>query len=161
MSEIEIEGLTIIKGIEKIQEGALFRSLSFDETRMLASICRLVQVSGGTIIIEENSLGQGLFLVVEGEVEVLKGEGDDRKTLALLTAGELFGEMSLIEDGLTSTSVVARTDTRLLRIDKLDLEHLMETNDRLAARINRSFCLVLSERLRRADQKLKEVNING
>lgn len=161
MSEIEIEGLTIISGIEKIQEGELFRSLSFDETRMLADICSLVDVHDGDIVIEENSIGRALYLVVDGEVEVFKGQGEDRKEIAVLRPGELFGEMSLIEDRLTSTSVSSRGNTRLLRVDKLKLEQLMEKNDRLAAKINRSFCVVLSERLRKANQKLKEVDVNG
>lgn len=156
MSEIEIEGLTIVNGIEKIQECYLFKWLSFEETRMLASICNLIYKNDGEIIIEENSIGQGLYLVVKGEVKVFKGEGETAKTLAILKPGEIFGEMSLIEDMVTSSSVSAIGETQLLKIDKRDLEQLMNENDAFAAKVYRSFCMVLSERLRKANQKLKE-----
>lgn len=155
MSEIEIEGLTIVSGIEKIQEGFLFKGLSFEETRMLAGICKLVNKSDGEIIIEENSIGQGLYLVVKGQVKVFQGEGASEKILAMLKAGEIFGEMSLIEDMLTSSSVSSAGEAQLLKIGKRDLEKLMEDNSVFTAKIYRSFCIVLSERLRRANQKLK------
>jgi CRP-like cAMP-binding protein len=161
MSDIEIEGLTSIEGIEKIQDSFLFRGLSFDETRILAGICKTIEKKDGEVIIEENSPGQALYLIVSGEVIVLKGEGDQKKSLAVLKTGEIFGEMSLIEDSFTSSSVVSKGVTRLLTIDKRDLEQIMEDNDLFAAKIYRSFCIALSERLRKANQKLKEVDAHG
>jgi CRP-like cAMP-binding protein len=161
MPDYEIDGLTVVKGIEKIQESSLFVGLSFDETRLLANICRPVFRKDSEIIIEENSIGQELYLVVKGEVRVFKGEAGNEKTLSILKPGEMFGEMSLIEDMLTSSSVVAIGDTQLLMIDKKDLEKLMAGNDQIAAKIYRSFCIVLSKRLREANQKLKEVSSDG
>jgi CRP/FNR family cyclic AMP-dependent transcriptional regulator len=161
MSEIKIEGLTIVDGIEKLQDCFLFKGLSFEETRMLANICKPVHKSDGDIIIEENSLGQGLYLIIKGKVNVFREESGTKKTLAILEAGEIFGEMSLIQDMLTSASVSAIGETALLKIDKIDLEQLMESNHLFAAKIYRSFCIVLSERLRKANQKLKEVNPDG
>jgi CRP/FNR family cyclic AMP-dependent transcriptional regulator len=160
MSEIEIEGLTIVDGIEKLQDCFLFKGLSFEETRMLANICKPVHKNDGDIIIEENALGQGLYLIIKGKVKVFRGEGE-KKTLAILEAGEIFGEMSLIEDMLTSASISSVGKTDLLKIDKRDLEQLMESNHLFAAKIYRSFCIVLSKRLRKANQKLKEVNPDG
>jgi CRP/FNR family transcriptional regulator len=161
VSEIEIEGLTIIDGIEKLQEGFLFRGLSFEETRMLAGICRLLKKKNGEIIIEENSIGQGLYLIVKGKAKVFKGDGGVESTLAILGPGEIFGEMSLIEDALTSSSVSSVGETQLLKIEKRDLERLMNENDRFSSKIYRSFCIVLSERLRKANQKLKQAGTDG
>jgi CRP-like cAMP-binding protein len=161
MSEIEIEGLTIVNGINKIQECFLFKGLSFEETRMLASICKPIIKSDSDIIVEENSLGQGLYLVVKGKVQVFRGKDETKRTLATLKDGETFGEMSLIEDMLTSASVTSIGETQLLKIDKRDLEQLMDKNHLFAAKIYRSFCIVLSERLRKANQQLEEEKANG
>jgi CRP-like cAMP-binding protein len=161
MSEIEIEGLTIVNGINKIQECFLFKGLSFEETRMLASICKPIIKSDSDIIVEENSLGQGLYLVVKGKVQVSRGKDETKRTLATLKDGETFGEMSLIEDMLTSASVTSIGETQLLKIDKRDLEQLMDKNYLFAAKIYRSFCIVLSERLRKANQQLEEEKANG
>jgi CRP-like cAMP-binding protein len=161
MSDIEVNGLTVVNGIERLQECFLFKWLSFDETRTLASICKLINKSDGEIIIEENSPGEGLYLIVNGEVEVFHGEDNTKRTLATLKSGEIFGEMSLIEDMLTSSSVVAVGNIKLLKIGKNDLEKLMDSNDRFAAKIYRCFCFALSERLRKANQKLLKVDTNG
>ena len=157
MSGMEVEGLTIIEGIEKIQEGLLFRGLSFDETRMVARISELVEKRDGDTIIEEHAIGEGLYLIVSGAVRVLHEE----KTLSELGEGELFGEMSLIDDVLTSARVVAVGDARLLKIAKLDLDRLMKEEGRLATKIYRSFCMVLADRLRRADSMMRGADDNG
>lgn len=157
MSGLEIEDLTIVEGIEKIQEGLLFRGLSFDETRMVARISELVEKRDGDTIIEENAIGEGLYLIVSGAVMVLHEE----KTLSELGVGELFGEMALIDDVLTSARVVAVGDVRLLKIAKLDLDRLMKEEDRLATKIYRSFCMVLADRLRKADRMMRGVGDNG
>jgi CRP-like cAMP-binding protein len=157
MSGMEVEDLTIIEGIEKIQEGLLFRGLSFDETRMVARISELIEKRDGETIIEENAIGEGLYLIVSGAVRVLH----ERKILSELGEGELFGEMSLIDDVLTSARVVAVGDARLLKITKLDLDRLMKEKDRLATKIYRSFCMVLADRLRKADRMMRGVDDNG
>lgn len=161
MSDLKIEGLSTVQGIEKLQDCFLFKGLTFEETRMLANICRSLAKADGDIIIEENSIGQGLYLVVKGEAEVLQGGSSSGKTLAVLKPGDIFGEMSLIEDMLTSSSVRAKGKTMLLKIDKIELERLMDNHNVFASKIHRSFCVVLSERLRKANRKLEEVDTNG
>lgn len=155
MPEIEIDGLTIVKGAEKLQDSFLFRELSYDEAQLLAGICRPFAVNPGDFVIEEQSIGQGLYLIVSGSLKVFKGIGKEEKYLATLGPGEIFGEMSLIEDCLTSSNVVAESETELLMIRKSELENLIARNERFAAKIYRSFCKVLSERLRRADVRIR------
>ena len=67
--------------------------------------------------------------------------------------GELFGEMSLIEDDLTSASVVADGEVDLLIIRREDFEGLMEGDRELALRVYKTFCHILSERLRRTSEE--------
>jgi CRP/FNR family transcriptional regulator, cyclic AMP receptor protein len=158
---MDIESLTIIKGIEKIQEYSLFKGLSFEETRILANICRLVNKHEGEIIIEENSVGNAMYLILEGEAIVFQGESDPRRKVAILKPGEIFGEMSLIDDVLTSSSVAPIGEMQLLKINKGDLAKLMRANDRIAAKIYRSFCMVLADRLRKTTRRISEEQVNG
>jgi CRP-like cAMP-binding protein len=65
----------------------------------------------GTAIIREGDAGQGLFVILLGEVEILRRDPAGRdKTVAKLGAGEVFGEMSLLGD--TPTSATVRTLSR-------------------------------------------------
>ena len=141
-------------GSDLLQDTFLFRNLNFGEAQALSRLCHYERRKKGEVIIEEGSLGQALYLVQSGRVKVLKGEGDEREVVAELGPAELFGEMSLIEDALTSASVAADTDVELLVIRRAEFETLLAENGSLALKIYKSFCRTLSERLRRTSREL-------
>jgi CRP-like cAMP-binding protein len=90
----------------------------FDHQQQLDFIRRFegLDVAPGTVIIRENDVGQGLFVILLGEVEVVRTndiEGQEG-ALARLQAGDVFGEMSLLDDRPTSATVRAVTPTTLL-----------------------------------------------
>jgi serine/threonine-protein kinase len=70
-----------------------------------------VSFKAGDKIISEGEKGETAFLIVSGSVEVSLGKGAQEKILATLNAGEVFGEMCLIEPGPRSATVRARIDT--------------------------------------------------
>jgi len=141
-------------GSEMLQDTFLFRNLNFGEAQALSGLCHYERRRQGEVLIEEGGLGQALFVIQSGHVKVLKGEGKQAEELAVLGPSELFGEMSLIEDSLTSASVVADTDVELLVIRRLDFEKLLSENESLALKVYKSFCRTLSERLRRTSTEL-------
>jgi len=69
-----------------------------------------VKLRAGDTIISEGEDGNTAFLIVSGSVEVSVGKEAKAKTVATLTAGDVFGEMSLIEAGPRSATVKALTD---------------------------------------------------
>jgi CRP-like cAMP-binding protein len=90
----------------------------FDHQQQMDLIRRFegIDVAPGTIIIRENEVGQGLFVILLGEVEVVRtnyveGQGG---VVARLHAGEVFGEISLLDDSPTSATVRAVTPTSIL-----------------------------------------------
>jgi CRP-like cAMP-binding protein len=73
------------------------------------------QVEAGTVIIREGEAGQGLFVILLGEVEVTRHEGGvEEQKVARLASGELFGEMSLLADTPTTATVRALAPTTIL-----------------------------------------------
>jgi CRP-like cAMP-binding protein len=90
----------------------------FDHQQQMDLIRRFegVDVAPGTVIIRENEVGQGLFVILLGEVEVVRAndiEGPEG-TVARLRAGDVFGEMSLLDDSPTSATVRALTPATIL-----------------------------------------------
>jgi CRP-like cAMP-binding protein len=154
--EISID-LPMSPGADLLQRVPLFRTLGFEETLSLAGITHLEKRGEGAPILEQDSLGAALFIIKEGRVAVRRREhtGEVRE-LAVLREGELFGEMSLIEDQLVSADVVALTPVELLCLPRRDFELLLEKNPALAAKIYRSFCRSLSDKLRKANTRLAE-----
>jgi CRP-like cAMP-binding protein len=163
---MELEGFKAIEGIELVQKTALFRRLSFEETNRLAAIAEAIDLEPGATVIEENALGDALYLIISGQVRVSRdanrdGAHSDREQLGTLGAGELFGEMSLVDDLLTSARITALERCRVLKIPRRRFEQLLEEDEKLALKVYKAFCQTLSERLRRANILLHDTTLQA
>jgi len=101
---------------------ALFRPLDRAERRELATRFRARDALAGEVVITEDARGDGLFVILAGEVEVLR-DGIQAGTLG---AGDVFGEMSLL-DGVPATATVRTLRrTSLLRLPATELSAVLE-----------------------------------
>jgi CRP-like cAMP-binding protein len=84
----------------------------FDNQQQMELIRRFegIDIAAGTTIIRENEIGQGLFVILLGEVEVVQ----HGRPVARLRSGELFGEMSLLGDSPTNAEVRTLVPTSVL-----------------------------------------------
>jgi CRP/FNR family transcriptional regulator, cyclic AMP receptor protein len=157
MDEITID-LPVTPGVDLLQRVPLFRTLGFTETMALSGICAIEKKLDGQAVIHQDSLGMALYIMKEGEAVVRRRDPVTGQTMELATikTGDLFGEMSLIDDQLASADVVAKGDVELLVIPRREFEKLLASNDKLAVKVYRCFCAALSERLRKANSKLAE-----
>jgi CRP/FNR family cyclic AMP-dependent transcriptional regulator len=154
MDEISLD-LPMSPGADLLQRVALFRTLGFTETMALSGICRIEEKPDGAILLHQDSLGQALFILKEGAAVVRRRDPITgvEKELATLARGELFGEMSLIDDQLVSADVVAKGHVELLVIPRKEFEKLLAADDKLAIKVYKCFCAALSERLRKANAR--------
>src|SRR5256885_2057097 len=103
--------------LEVLARSPLFEMLSAPELEFVADLSRPRRYAVGEIVFEEGELGDSLFVIVEGEVEVLrKNDGGELKTLTTLRAPAFFGEMSLIDKEYRSATVRAKTEAVLLHL---------------------------------------------
>lgn len=157
--ELELTGFGEFEGVDLLQKIHLFKKLTFDETTRLGSIIEYLDVAPETIVIEENALGDALYVIAKGEVRITRdanadGKHDANEEIGRLKEGDLFGEMSLIDDLLTSARVTTVTQCRLLKMPRDKFEQLMGSDDKLAVKVFRSFCRTISDRLRRTTTML-------
>ena len=110
-----------------------------------------IEVPAGEFIFQENDLGTEMYIVHEGEVEILDSIGREMKRLAVMEKGDFFGEMSLLDDLPRNASARALTDARLLRINGSMFVQMLRKEPEIAIRIMRKF----SRRLREADRMIK------
>lgn len=71
----------------------------------------------GDIIFKEGEAGEELFLILEGSVTVSKEIGGTQKVLAILQAGDIFGEMAIFEDKPRSATIIAYNLTKILALN--------------------------------------------
>ena len=95
-------------------------------------------------IILEGEHGTSMFLIVEGDVRVHRGDQE----LATLGEKDYFGEMSILDGEPRSASVTAKSDCLLLRIDQENFQGILARHFEVAL----SIIQTLTRRLRDADQ---------
>ena len=159
--KLELTGFGEFEGVELLQKLHLFHKLTFDETTRLGKIIDYLDVPASTVVIEEHSLGNALYVISKGECRVSRdantdGAHDSSEEIGRLKEGDLFGEMSLIDDLLTSARVSTLGECRLLRMPRDRFEALLASDEKLAVKVYRSFCHTLSERLRRTTTLLAQ-----
>ena len=94
----------------------MLHSLSPSEMQAIIPLLKPLKVEPGAVLCREGAPGSAMFLIVEGEADILKGN----QLMAQLGAGEMFGEMALLTGEERSASVVARTPMELYELEKKD-----------------------------------------
>jgi CRP/FNR family cyclic AMP-dependent transcriptional regulator len=105
----------------------------------------------GEEIIREGDQDGRLFVILRGQVEVVKGRGTcDETSLATLGPTDYFGEMALLDDMVRSATVLARKETLVLELGQSDLRAELERNPSMAFELLR----MLSQRVRAIEKSL-------
>ncbi len=132
--------MIVVERILFLRRVPLFSCMATAELTQVASIAREVTYPAGSRIIQEGEHGDHMFLIVEGEVLIQRGQ----TPVKTLGAKDFFGEMSIIDGEPRSASAVAQKDCLLLRIDKADFDELLATYNSMAISVVRA----LNQRLR-------------
>jgi CRP/FNR family transcriptional regulator, cyclic AMP receptor protein len=140
---------------EQLRSLALFRHLPEARLEELARVLVARSAPAGALIFEEGSAGDAMFLLVRGQVRIeSRLEAGGFAELALLSPGDAFGEMALIERIPRSARAVAHTDVGLLVLESRDLDGWLASDPRTAMGFFAELLRVLSHRLRRSSQEL-------
>jgi CRP-like cAMP-binding protein len=89
----------------------------------------------GTVLFKEGQPGDYMYVVQAGEVEIRRSVGDMERVLAILSPGEFFGEMAILNGRPRSATAVVRTDARLLVIEGKTFEAMLRARPEIALRI--------------------------
>lgn len=130
--------------ISRLEEVALLEACSRKQLRAVARITDVLELPAGTTLARAGEPGNEFFLIMDGSARV---EVSPRKR-SRLAPGDYFGEMSLLDGGPRSATVVAETPVRLLVIKRRDFSTLL----REAPELTQSILTTLSKRLRLAEQ---------
>jgi CRP-like cAMP-binding protein len=100
------------------------------------------------VVVEQNAPLRAIFLIEDGSVRVERQGRGQMIPLAILSAGEFFGEMSFVDGAPTSARIVADEPTRLRVIDEAMVDDFTKKDPSFAGRLYRSIAAILVERLR-------------
>jgi CRP/FNR family transcriptional regulator, cyclic AMP receptor protein len=141
--------------LEVLQKSPLFEMLSQAELELLAELSRPRRYSGGEVVFEEGDLGDSLFVLMNGEVEVLHKDGrGEPQVLTTLQPPEFFGEMSLIDKEFRSATVRSKSDSTMLQLTAENLATFRKNYKDGFAFLVINIARVLSNRLRETNARL-------
>lgn len=108
---------------ELLKQVSLFQFLDDNERSELAAQLDVVTFAAGQEIFHYGDPGDSLYVINSGEVEVfMKNHTGERIVLETSTRGDFFGELSLLDKGSRTASVMATQETETLRLERADLE---------------------------------------
>ena len=125
----------------------LCSALSDAELDAIAAIVEAQDVAAGKELFREGDPGDGLFLVIAGEIDIVKRGPRGDRSLARMGPGGVLGEMSLITADLRSATGRAVVDTRVLRLPVRRFRALLEDGSTAALKIAAAIAEVLARRL--------------
>ncbi|MCA1899533.1 MAG: cyclic nucleotide-binding domain-containing protein [Chloroflexi bacterium] len=140
----------------------IFYQLTPAQLELVANICQETTYNDGDLIFQENSGSKELYIILQGEVDILINRGGgsaDHKAAAIarLRRGQSFGEVALVDEGLRSASArVTQKDTRLLLIQREKLMMLCEAYPQLGYRLMYNLAADLAMKIRNTDLRIRE-----
>ncbi|MBA2663614.1 MAG: cyclic nucleotide-binding domain-containing protein [Bradymonadaceae bacterium] len=136
----------------------LFKGLSHAEVREIVHASELLTYKPGDLLFSQGEAAAALFIISQGELEVraTMPMGEDI-VLAVLGAGTVVGEMSLLEGGPRSASVRAISDCQAFRLSREAFERLRSERQPSAYKIILRLAATVGERRRQTDARIEEV----
>jgi CRP/FNR family cyclic AMP-dependent transcriptional regulator len=114
----------------------------------------LKEFKAGETIFSEDDSGNDMYIIIQGGVEIRKStSGSTTKTLIVLQKGDIFGEMSIIENKPRSATAVTTMPTQLLCMNEDLFETVLRKNNDFARKIIK----MLAERLRKTNAIIKNI----
>lgn len=131
----------------------IFADLSVNELAAVASVTEEAAFDEMEMVFREGDIGDTLFLVLEGEVAVIKDCNAEREfELDSIGPGDYFGEMALFGDDRRSATIRVKKNARFLTLNKQELQEIVREYPQIALHV----CRVLSMRIRRLHGKISD-----
>ncbi|NPV51950.1 MAG: Crp/Fnr family transcriptional regulator [Firmicutes bacterium] len=148
----KVDKMDTMDNAKFLSQISLFLNLPYEEVARAAAIIQERVYRKGSPIFFEGDPGEAMFIIKEGAVKVYRLSIDGKeKTLAIISRGGCFGEMSLLDGLPRSAAAQALEDSKLLILPREDFLKLLTSNPQIALKIIR----VLTARLREADQQIE------
>jgi len=141
--------------LEMLEETSWANDLDQRQLGMLARYLRVMYADTDVRIFSEGDRGHFLAILTDGKIDIVKEDTNgERHVVVTLNRGKTFGELSLMDGGLRSSTAIAKCYSMLLILDEDSFDDLEDAHPALAARILRILARFLSQRLRMTSGRL-------
>lgn len=150
--------LSTIERMLFLRNVSFFENLRLDQLRTLARICDELAVNQGDYILHKGEAGDSLFVVVEGRIKIV--DPGSENVLAVLSSGEVLGEISLFDGGVRSADAFAETTTLLLVVNRDALDDALADDPGIALDMLRVMALRIRESNKTLSRMSQKMNVS-
>jgi len=151
MTRIRLVGLFQIFALsmhkEVLEKSPLFDGMSNYQMRKAILISELNEFEAGELLVEQGTIGRSMYLIMSGEVDIIRRSESTAKSVAVLGAGQVFGEIGYIQETQRTADVRALTRVEALRFDYMKLKKDLKFFPHIVANLNFNISCILGERL--------------
>ena len=142
---------------EYLKSVSIFSDLSDVELASISKKMTPYSYSKGEFIVMEEMEGQQCYFITHGSVKITRSSKEGREViLAILTAGEFFGEMSLLDGETRSANVLTLEETKVLALNRNDFMATLEEYPRVSIQLLKE----LTIRLRKSDLQIASLTLS-
>jgi CRP-like cAMP-binding protein len=127
----------------------MLKGLRPAQARIVVLMGEIRKFAPGDWIVRQGELGDSMYVIINGDADVWVGQGDDRRKVAVMKRGDVFGEMALVRHAERSADVVAAADVEVLSVDQRFLTRIQRRYPRIASKVFLNLTRILSDRLER------------
>jgi len=149
MRSSRLERLLLVEKVLILKSLSIFHDTPESILAELAPLMHEIEYEENTLIFEEGSIGDCMYIIHKGDVKIHKGN----ITLATLKDKEVFGELSLLDAETRSASATTSSNSILFRIDQDPFYELIEFRPEVA----KGFIKMLCKRLRAQNERAVQV----
>jgi response regulator RpfG family c-di-GMP phosphodiesterase len=131
--------------LNKMRRIEFFSDFTDIELVRLLKICHTRKYAEGETIFNEGEKGDRLYVLIMGQVEILKHRDTGPEVLATMNAGDCFGEMALVDQEPRSADARAKGDTMIIEVND---QIINDINDILALKLFRKIAILVTKKLR-------------
>lgn len=142
--------MSIEDEIRTLQQIPMFRDLEVSKLKLMAFAGQRITCREGELLFDEGDPPDAVYVILEGEVEVIRTGAAGEVVLARLGRNELIGEIGVLCNKCRNARIIALSNVQALRIDKITFMQIVQQVPQLAMAIIRE----LSERLEHTSEKL-------
>lgn len=149
--------------MQRLVQIPICKGLTETEAEQIISVSEEQAVEKARSIFREGDAGDGVYVVLEGTVEVTKRDSQGKEqSIAKLSDGSVVGEMSLVSgDAARSASVTATSDAKLLKISSSRFQVLLQKDSVAALKMVNNLAQVMSRRMLLMNEKVVELMEKG
>jgi signal transduction histidine kinase len=114
--------------LHDLRKSPLFEGLSDEELQLLMDMAEPVSLRAGDVLIKQGEMGDSAYVVLTGDFEVQKQAGQSLIKIDIRNPGDVVGEMALLSRTPRNATVIAKTDSEVLRIPQEAFEQLLQSS---------------------------------